>query len=270
MNKLIPGPRFANRPEGKPQLVLTDIDNTLLPNESRDLPNETLTNAFREAARKLPIGVVTARPSQSSLYLLDHLRLTGPSIFSNGAQIYDGKTKKIIVEYSMLHEITKEIITELTKQTVSFWIQDNGTDYPSNTLTDYTPDKPFIIVVNRVTKDLAEKTITFMTKYDNQNIHAFIAHEYTNERWETVYDVFVADKRANKATALHEISQRTGVPLSHFMAIGDGHNDKVLLENAGWAIAMGNAVPEVKRVATFIAPSREENGAAVAIKELID
>lgn len=53
------------------------------------------------------------------------------------------------------------------------------------------------------------------------------------------------------------------------MAVGDGYNDYPLLMAAGFKVAMGNAVPEVKAIADYIAPSVDEDGAADVIEKFI-
>ncbi|HSA84078.1 MAG TPA: HAD family hydrolase [Patescibacteria group bacterium] len=276
MHKLTIGPRFDQKPSGKPRLILTDIDNTLLPNESRDLPTEKVTQIFRDVAKKLPVGVITARPPQTSIYLIEHLEITGLSIFSNGAQIYDGKTKQMLVEYSLSISLTNEIMQKLTDKKIGYWVQDDGIDYHSPDYEwdqlpkNYVPKKPFIIVAKYLHEHEIDIVHELIKKYHESNVTSFVAHARNNEKGETVYDMFIADKRSNKAAALHEISQRTTIPLSDFLAIGDGHNDRVLLESVGWGVAMGNAVPEVKEVATFIAPNRKEDGAARALEELLN
>ena len=53
------------------------------------------------------------------------------------------------------------------------------------------------------------------------------------------------------------------------MACGDSGNDIELLQSVGTAVAMGNAIEEVKKVAAFITLSNEENGIAFAIDRFI-
>lgn len=49
------------------------------------------------------------------------------------------------------------------------------------------------------------------------------------------------------------------------MAVGDNLNDKSMLERAGVAVAMENALPELKDIATFVTDSNENSGVAKAI-----
>ena len=61
-------------------------------------------------------------------------------------------------------------------------------------------------------------------------------------------------------------AERLGVRRDETMALGDSGNDTAMVAWAGLGVAMGNAIDEVKRVADFVAPSLDEDGAAVAIE----
>ena len=81
-------------------------------------------------------------------------------------------------------------------------------------------------------------------------------------------DIEVTSFGVNKGVALREISAVTGIPLQNIMAIGDSPNDLSMFAEAGIAVAVANAQPEVKRAAQVIAPSNDEAGALWAIKNL--
>ena len=70
----------------------------------------------------------------------------------------------------------------------------------------------------------------------------------------------------SKGTALERVAADLGIPQEQTLAIGDAGNDIEMIAWAGLGVAMGNAMEEVKAVADYIAPSVEEDGAAVAIE----
>jgi hypothetical protein len=53
------------------------------------------------------------------------------------------------------------------------------------------------------------------------------------------------------------------------MAIGDQHNDRTMLGWAGFSVAMGNARPEIQALADWVAPTVQDDGAAVAIERWV-
>ena len=57
--------------------------------------------------------------------------------------------------------------------------------------------------------------------------------------------------------------------MTEVIAVGDWKNDISLLSAAGLSIAMGNAHEDLKNIADYITLDVEENGLAVAIREVI-
>lgn len=79
----------------------------------------------------------------------------------------------------------------------------------------------------------------------------------------------VFDRQVNKWTAVHQLAHGQGIPRERVAAIGDEINDIALIDGAGLGIAMGNAVPEVKKVAQQITAGHHEDGVARAIEKLL-
>ena len=70
----------------------------------------------------------------------------------------------------------------------------------------------------------------------------------------------------DKATALAWVAGRLGISREETMAVGDSGNDAGMIAWAGLGIAMGNASPEAKSVADYVAPTVEHDGLAEAIE----
>ncbi len=71
---------------------------------------------------------------------------------------------------------------------------------------------------------------------------------------------------ANKGAALQVVINQLGLKPHQAMAIGDNLNDLAMFDIAGLSVAMGNGPEEVKRAATQVAPSNEEEGVAWALQ----
>src|SRR5579872_5561801 len=80
---------------------------------------------------------------------------------------------------------------------------------------------------------------------------------------------FVYQHRATKLGALEEILQTTGVNESEVAYVGDDLPDLSVLRRVGLAVAVANAVPEVKRAAHFITTRSGGEGAVREVIELI-
>ena len=57
------------------------------------------------------------------------------------------------------------------------------------------------------------------------------------------------------------------IPKERCIAIGDGHNDIGLIEVAGIGVAMGNAHPELKKVAKYHTDDCKNQGVLKFLKE---
>ena len=73
----------------------------------------------------------------------------------------------------------------------------------------------------------------------------------------------------SKGDALRRLAEHLDVPRANVMAIGDQANDASMVAWAGIGVAMGNAVPETKAVADWIAPPLEEDGVVRAIDRFV-
>ena len=73
----------------------------------------------------------------------------------------------------------------------------------------------------------------------------------------------------SKATALQSLAERLDLLPSEIMAIGDGNNDREMLEFAGLSIAMDNASAPIKALANYVTSSNNEDGVAAAIYKWI-
>ncbi len=79
----------------------------------------------------------------------------------------------------------------------------------------------------------------------------------------------ITHQGVNKATELLALGQRLGVDPTAMVAIGDGENDRTMLQVVGLGIAMGNASPHVQAVATWVTDTNNRDGLAKAINRLI-
>lgn len=86
--------------------------------------------------------------------------------------------------------------------------------------------------------------------------------------WRTDLEITHAD--ADKWEALRDLADHLGVSADEVMTIGDGDNDRPMLRGAGLSFAMGNAPDFVKETADYITKDNEHDGAAAAIRKMLE
>ena len=70
----------------------------------------------------------------------------------------------------------------------------------------------------------------------------------------------------DKGTFVADIAARLGIPLDAVATIGDMENDLPMFARSGVSFAMGNAADEIKRHATHVTASNEQDGFAKAME----
>lgn len=73
----------------------------------------------------------------------------------------------------------------------------------------------------------------------------------------------------NKGVGLHTLAKLLQVDVKDTMAIGDTENDMAILKAAGIGVAMGNATPAVKDIASYVTLTNDEDGVAAAIRHFL-
>ena len=85
----------------------------------------------------------------------------------------------------------------------------------------------------------------------------------------TKWGINITNSEVSKQHAIIEVAKILGIETHEIIGIGDGYNDFPLLMACGLKVAMGNAVPELKAIADYIAPSVEDDGVADVIEKFI-
>ena len=68
---------------------------------------------------------------------------------------------------------------------------------------------------------------------------------------------------------MKKMCELISVPMERTIAMGDSSNDIDMLKSAGIAVAMGNAINEVKEICDFISCDAKDGGVAKALEKLI-
>lgn len=74
---------------------------------------------------------------------------------------------------------------------------------------------------------------------------------------------------ADKGAGLAQLCSGLGIPRENVMALGDGENDIGMIRFAGFSVAMGNAVPTLKKAASYVTVSNDDGGLEVAFRKFL-
>ena len=80
----------------------------------------------------------------------------------------------------------------------------------------------------------------------------------------------IVRRGTDKADALVRLLDHLGLTHDNLIAAGDGHNDMGMIRLASIGIAMGNAHPDVRKVADIVAPDASADGLAQVLERLLE
>lgn len=108
--------------------------------------------------------------------------------------------------------------------------------------------------------------LAFRRTVDANELRAALDREYPAlEVVDTKFALHLKHKSVNKGTGLVNVASMMGFKTEEFAALGDSANDLPMFEAAGLGLAVGNAVPELKDVADYVAVKPYGEGAAEAL-----
>lgn len=261
--------------------MAVDLDGTVV-DYRRDVPTKP-TEAVIEAIRAVrdagvPVAVVTGRAAWGAVRTADDLGLdAGYASSSHGAGEYDLALREIshrtLVDTRTAIERFKaadETVEFAVETDMRGWYHTKGfkRDFHAQWAGEITLDDlvsyPTGRMVARVASDdpygarcphaarLAESAAL-----DAADYHV----EVGSSGW-----IDVGPPGVSKATGLARIAGYYGVSSADTVVFGDAHNDLTMFEWAGHAVAMGQAVPEVRAAADEVAPSVWEDGVARVLR----
>lgn len=257
--------------------IFSDMDHTLL-NEKSKLTPATIATIQQLT---IPFTCVSARAPQEMLAVINQLKLKGPQIAFNGGLIFEKAAEhiKYLNRKPILPTNARAIInlihTQFPETSLSWYNQNtwftfkldagvkfehqvNGTMPQVVMSPNYQEDiyKIMIIEFNHAQKAQIAKAVTRL----GLNV---IAKSTGADYYE------ITTRAATKDAGVRFIQQKENLIKDEMMAFGDGENDLPLLNAVGSSVAMGNALPEVKKAAKIITRSNQEDGVAFELKKLL-
>lgn len=257
------------------KMIAIDVDDTLMNDEG------VITKPTREAlAEAMEHGVIvtlaTGRMYASAKQIAETLGLNVPLITYQGSLVKNALDEKVLYERAL---------PASAAQAVSDYCREHGLH-----LQTYCNDRFYAQAENEKTlaySKLAKVSCTIEPDWSKllsapQTKMLIYENPETLERHEPVlkrlagdcahvtkskpYFLEVMHREGNKGHAITFLARHFGCDLSEVIAVGDGWNDREMLEVAGLGAAMGNAVEPLKQIADYVTLSNNEDG----VKHVID
>jgi Cof subfamily protein (haloacid dehalogenase superfamily) len=256
------------------RLLLADVDGTLLTRE------KILTEHARDAVLRLrragiSFAITSGRPPRGMAMLIEPLALDTPIAGFNGGQ-FVRPDLSIIEERRLPPSIAKAAIDLIVEHGLDVWV------YSGNDWLVRDPKAPHVDreawtvkFAPRVVSDFAGALDKVVKVVGISDTHAQVARceadaqtilgqQATAARSQPYY-LDITHHDANKGFVTTYLADKLGIPSGEIATIGDQPNDVTMFKRSGFSIAMGNADDEVKRQASAVTDSCDEEGFAKAI-----
>jgi Cof subfamily protein (haloacid dehalogenase superfamily) len=259
-------------------LVVSDVDGTLL---TRD---KTLTDGARGAVRRLrDVGIgftiTSSRPTIGMRFLIEPLAIALPVGAFNGSCIVDPQLNPIeqhLIPAAAVERglgVLNEFGVDIWLFTSDKWLTRRGDgEYVPHekrairadptVVADFTP---FLSAACKIVGSSADAAL--LQRCEVAMAQALGA-QATAVRSQSYY-LDVTPPGCDKGTFVQAMARRLDISTDAVATIGDMQNDLAMFRKSGASIAMGNATDDVKRAATHVTASNEDEGFAKAIDMIL-
>lgn len=260
------------------KMIAIDLDGTLFTDELAISPG---TAAAVQKAIELGtvVTIATGRMFSSAKLVAQQLGIDAPLITYQGAMIKAVGEADALYERAVSPDIAQQLIGIAREKNIHLQVYQNDILYgaaETDKLIAYAEavQVPYAIEPDLI--KLAQKGFTKLLFIDEPDVLDLLQKELQSifggsayiEKSKKNY-LEVTHPEANKGTALLFLADQLGIDRSEIIGIGDNHNDFELVKAAGFGIAMGNAVQEVKEIADYTSLSNNDEGIRHAIDKFI-
>jgi Cof subfamily protein (haloacid dehalogenase superfamily) len=258
-----------------PKAVVFDLDGTVL-NSKKEISKRNIKAISSLQSKNIHTIFATARPPRvTSFKGFDKLSRDGYMVYYNGAYFKCTKTLDDChfgIEPAVAAEVIDYIEALDEDAVVTVEIKDNLYGYKDIEYgvldfmkKDYHPE-----IVEMEFLKSQELTKILIADFDYP---AELAERFAEELNIIVTDggrlVQVMSSQVGKEIAIAAIARNLGITIKDIMCFGDDYNDLELFRAAGHSVAMGNAVDDLKEIASEVTLTNDEDGVAVVLERIL-
>ena len=258
--------------------VLADVDGTLV-NEDKALTERAIEAVGLLRERGVAFTICSGRPPQGLRMLVEPLGLTMPMAAFNGGVI-------LLPDLSVLDEralpdyVVPAIVDAMEDHRLDVWVY-TATDWYVRSRKAARVDResatiqcePTVVASFDGVLSGVVKIVGVSEDYDKiATCEAYLQNAFGTQvsaARSQPYYLDVTHPTANKGTVIDRLARYLKIPTEAIATIGDQPTDVLMFERSGLSVAMGNANEEVKRQATHVSASHEDEGFADAVNRFI-
>lgn len=248
--------------------IFFDIDGTLVSFKTHEISKTTLEAlyALREKGVKLFIA------SGRHLLIMDNLSgfpfdgyvcMNGSLVFDRGKVIYshplDQADASSVIDLAETGQIPCVLFTE---KNVAMNCRTERTEQLFRMIR--LPEPEYASLMPYKSGPVSQFTIFLDQEREDALLAPALKHSVTT-RWHPEFTDIVPEN-ISKAEGISRVIAGYGIAREEVMAFGDGGNDVEMIEYAGIGVAMGNALPDVRKHADYVTSTVDEDGIVAALR----
>jgi Cof subfamily protein (haloacid dehalogenase superfamily) len=263
---------------GKISLLLADVDGTLVTHD------KILTERARNAVHRLRgagvrFAITSGRPPKGMAMLIEPLNLDTPVAgFNGGLFVHPDLT--IIEERLLAPEVADQTMELILQHGLDAWVYSGNDWLVRDSKAPHVDREAWTVKFQpKVVKDFGdalERAVKIVGVSDDlervkrceSDAQAVLGDHATAARSQPYY-LDVTHPDANKGFVAAYLSRALQIPEEEIATIGDQPNDVLMFKRSGFSIAMGNASEEVKRQASTVTDSYDDEGFAKAVERFL-
>ena len=284
------------------KLIAIDLDGTLL-NSYGQISEKNKKTLQMAQEKGIQVVLASGRSTNSVKNLANEIGNSHYIICGNGSLIYDLQKEQIIYDKfidkkkvlqiieiceqnSIYYNVYTEdmVIAKNLSNNVLFYHQENANkpenkktkinlvdniyDYVKNleneNILKFTISDQSNIIFNSIIKKIRE--IKNIDVLDVAHMSRKMIKSGTEEVSLEYYYTEITSENVDKWIAISWLADKLNINKEEIMTIGDNINDKMMIENAGMGIAMGNSAPYIQEIADKVVANNNEDGVAEAVE----
>lgn len=260
--------------------VFIDLDGTTLKSD-KTISKNTL-NIIRELQNKnINVFVATGRPPYMIKYEIEELNVSEYIITVNGGLIFNNKNKEVLQSRAIDSVSANKIINHLVSNNIPYLIySDKDMFYNSDEKniwvnylmkrissldekykwkfkkidSSFNIDKHMVVKLLIPTHEIGDDVIKALNNWFKTEMKNFILLASQ----EDILDIIPSS--SSKGEGIKFLSDLLSLDLNKTLAFGDADNDIPMFKAVKYSVAMNNAVIGLKKVATYVTDSNDEDG----------
>lgn len=259
------------------KMIVSDVDGTLV-DKSERIPAELVDVVRRCRENGIVFALSTGRTNELARPFVDALGITDPCVEANGAYILQGD--QCLLEHGFSLEPIKDILYSAHEQGLTVTIADTSVERATS-ITDYVREHQALggrfkelLPLESIDweRDRFQKIMVMDEHRTGKIVHVREQmNRFSDQYWITTYSdkaVELGPMNCNKASGVRELAALLHIDMQDVMACGDYWNDYEMISQVGWGVAVGNALPDVKAVARYVAKAEYAYGVVEAVNAL--